>query len=319
MIAKPMTFEAALADLQKRKLLPVSLGSAALRRLAAAYRRQSLFAATLTKVEVLSELQQLLEGMAKGEINMADARLAMKQSLAFAGYDPETGFPGDQDKDIPPAERHSLQDLSGTRRLNLIIETNYRTAANRAFTEAGQTATRRYQFPAWELVRIYTRRVPRGFKTTRAGMVPVAGEDWFSRWTAAGGSITQDGPDRARMIATKDSPVWQALGDGVGGYDDTLNNPFPPFAFQSGFGVREVHRKDAIRFGIIDGNEMISKAPAKDEELQAAATMLTPAAVQAFRKELAPSKQPGKLTLSQMVEREAYAALDAYRAKEAAR
>jgi len=57
------------------------------------------------------------------------------------------------------------------------------------------------------------------------------------------------------MIALKDSPIWQALGDGAGGYRDTLGNPYPPFAFSSGMAWRGVRRERCIEMGLIGENE----------------------------------------------------------------
>ena len=310
-----MTLEDALADLRRRKLMPTSLGSAGLRRLAAEVRRHAVFSARMTHAEVVRELQRVVQAMAAGQINLADARLSMKYSLALAGYEPETGFPGDDAKGVPPAEPGSLQDLRSRKRLDLMLETNYRMAANRAYAEAGQSETRRWQFPAWELLRIYTRRIPRGYKATKGGLVEDPGEDWIARWRDAGGTLVTDDDGTDRMIATKDDSVWADLGTGEGGHEkDSIGNPWPPFAFQSGFGIREVSREDCIRLGVIDGNELISETP-QTGELRVAADRVPAALRQALRKELAAGKQPGTLTLAQRVEEEAYAAVETYRAQ----
>ena len=100
------------------------------------------------------------------------------------------------------------------------------------------------EYPAVELVRVYARRVPRG-STDRVG-----DDDWPTRFEAAGGELI-DG----RMVALKNDPVWQALGDGEGGYEDTLGNPYPPFAFQSGFDWDEVSREEAEELGLLDAGE----------------------------------------------------------------
>ena len=54
------------------------------------------------------------------------------------------------------------------------------------------------------------------------------------------------------MVALKTSPIWQALGDGAGGYRDTLGNPYPPFAYGSGLAWADVSRDEAIELGLID-------------------------------------------------------------------
>jgi hypothetical protein len=53
------------------------------------------------------------------------------------------------------------------------------------------------------------------------------------------------------MVALKSSSVWQQLGDGAGGYEDALGNPFAPFAFDSGMDTDEVSRDDVGKLGLI--------------------------------------------------------------------
>lgn len=114
-------------------------------------------------------------------------------------------------------------------------------------------------YPAWELVRIYDRDVPRGFRRGPKGtLIPVPGDDWESRWQAAGGELIN-----GRMVALKNDPIWQALGDGVGGYTDTLGNPFPPFAFNSGYDVNNIGRVECVELGLLDPGES-GEAPAVD-------------------------------------------------------
>ena len=103
------------------------------------------------------------------------------------------------------------------------------------------------EYPALELKRLYDRDVPRGTKDPDDG--------WPARWEAGGGELI-DG----RMVALKNDPIWQALGDGEGGYDDTLGNPFPPFAFNSGFETVDVSRAEAEELGLISEGEEVEPA-----------------------------------------------------------
>jgi hypothetical protein len=63
--------------------------------------------------------------------------------------------------------------------------------------------------------------------------------------------------ETGRMIALKDSEIWQALGDGEDGSTDTLGNPFPPFAFLSGMGVRDIGYTEAVALGVIEPGEKV--------------------------------------------------------------
>jgi hypothetical protein len=249
----PTLFKSALQFLREKVLVPTSLGSKALRLVESRIKRRAIFAARLTQVKVLEVIKSALDGMLSGTINLADGKLAMQQSLDAMGYTPEGGFPADAPGTVPPAVAGTLRDLRSEERMELVLKTQYRVAANEAFVTAG-TASREavFQFPAWELVRIGSREVPRGLKRTKAGMVDDPGQDWPSRWVAAGGEIIT-----GRMVALKDSAVWQNLGDGMGGYEDTLGNPFPPFAYGSGYGIIEIGRDECLELGVLEEGQTV--------------------------------------------------------------
>ncbi len=56
-----------------------------------------------------------------------------------------------------------------------------------------------------------------------------------------------------RMIARRDSPIWLALGELDGG----LGNPYPPFAFGSGMGVRDIAYSMAVQLQLVKPGEQI--------------------------------------------------------------
>jgi hypothetical protein len=128
-------------------------------------------------------------------------------------------------------------------RLNLILDTNLQMAEGYGSFTQGQAPVILDMYPAQELIRIDVKRVPR---------------DWESRWEEAGGEIV-DG----RMVAAKDDPIWNALGD-PSLFDDGLGNPYPPFAFSSGMGVADVDREEAERLGVIDPDQRVEP---QDREL----------------------------------------------------
>ena len=88
-------------------------------------------------------------------------------------------------------------------------------------------------------------------------MVP---RDWPTRWQAA--ALECGDMDAlavfaktGRMAALKASPIWQSLSDGAGGYRDTLGNPWPPFAFNSGMGVEEIDLDEAREMALLRPKE----------------------------------------------------------------
>ena len=214
--------------------LPTHLSSEEIREgISADIRRRAVFSARTTEVGYLSRLQQVLAKVAAGEVNNADARLALLGQLDAFGYTPDEGFPGDVAKGVPPAS--GLSDLSGRRRLNLIIDTNREMAANVALI-AKQTPAELEMFPAWRLERYEGRAVPR--------------DDWAVRWQSAGAATSWQGAVKSEMVALKSSPIWAALGNGAGGFKDSIGNPYPPFAFSSGLQWSPVSAEDCRRLGL---------------------------------------------------------------------
>ena len=243
---EPSDFEAALQELAAKHLLPTDMGSAEIRQLAKALRERSLFSARTTKVDILQTYREQIAEILNGDTNLATGRARVQDMLDALRYDPKLGFPDDEDLDIPPATPGSLRALNSNMRVDLVLRTNMQQVANHAFKEATQTGVALKDYPCYELRRLYPRAVPRGFKETKAGMVPVEGEDWPSRWAECDGEF-YDG----RMIARKDDPIWGELGDSAN-FDDALDTDVPPFAFNSGYGWREVSREECLELGVID-------------------------------------------------------------------
>lgn len=111
----------------------------------------------------------------------------------------------------------SIRDLNTFRRQDLILRTNLEMAQGYARHAEAQEDLDFY--PCYELIRIRRARQPR---------------DWKSRWTAAGG----------KMIAEVNDPVWAKI--------SRFGNPYPPFDFNSGMGLRDVSRGEAVKCGAIN-------------------------------------------------------------------
>ena len=227
-----------------KALLPTSLGSEEIRAaISADILRQSVFSARMTNARYLAQVRAVCAQVAGGGMNLADARMRLTRALRDMGHD--------------TVNASGVADPASRRRLDLIVNTRTEMAANAARINS-QTPGTCYAFPAWELVRYEGRRVPR---------------DWPARWKAAGNAVGWVGAaqDSTEMVALKDSPIWQALGNGAGGYRDTLGNPYPPFAFSSGMDWRGVRRPRCIALGLITADtppqvpERVSVAPTDDE------------------------------------------------------
>ena len=210
-----------------KELLPTTLGSDEIReQLAGDILRRSIFSARMASVPYLAKIREVCTAMSAGSINAADARAQLLSILEQMGHSPQ--------------DEGGLKNPASIRRLNLILDTQRQMAASVARLSEETEATA-FMDPAWELVRMGTRRVPR--------------EDWPARWHAAGASIGWEGALKDRFIALKSSPIWQALGDGAGGFTDTLHNPYPPFAYSSGMDWRAVDRDTCEKLGLLKSGE----------------------------------------------------------------
>ena len=211
------------ADIQRIKdLLPTSLGSDELRSsIASDILRRSVFSARMESARYLARIREVCAQVSEGSINQATARARLLETLSQMGHSPLDGG--------------GLANPASIRRLNLIIDTQRQMAASVSRIQT-QTPGTLAAYPAWELTRLVGKAVPR--------------EDWPARWRNAGESIGWEGALKDRFIALKTSPIWQALGDGAGGFRDTLGNPYPPFAYSSGMAWVAVDRETCERLGL---------------------------------------------------------------------
>ncbi len=215
-----------------REILPTALRTAELREeFAAALRGRAVFSARTTNAVYLQALRSAIERLLEGDFgnDKAKIRLELKTVLQRLGYTPELGFPGDGRLGIPPAEPGELTDLSSDKRINLILDTQFSLMEGWAQQQRGED--RADAFPAWELVRMEPRRVPRGSTNYSVG--------WIARWRTVGGPLRPG----MRLMAPKGHPIWAALGDSEQ-FRDALDVDHPPFAFNSGMGWREVTREE---------------------------------------------------------------------------
>lgn len=259
---------AALKHLQSLQPLATDMSSAELRQLGQDVLRKSIFSARMNLINVVDDLKASVAEYLAGDTNLATAKQDLLDSLRKYGYRPDTGFAAQfgPTGTVPPAEPGSLQDLSSDDRLKLIVQTNFRQALNYRKREAGMAPDALEQFPAWELLRIYPRLVPRGERRTAAGLVPVPGDDWPSRWRKAA-ALAGDADalrvagQTGRLIARKDSTLWDVLGD-PSVFADAIGTNYPPFAFNSGFGWSALARTECVAVGLLGQSTQV--APRKE-------------------------------------------------------
>lgn len=253
---KEAQFEEALKALQAKGLLPTEMSSAQIKQIAAAVRRQSVFSATTTQAWYLDRIKDVVTSVVQPQVvertdedgtkrmvtegfNPATAREALRDLLVKSGYQAKDG------------EEGTIKDLAANARINLVVKTNTQLAQGAgSLIKANADPEVVDEYPAMELVRFEDRKVPR---------------DWEQRWRIAA-AVAGDAEAAAclelngRMCALKSSDIWDELGAGAGGYTDGLDNPFPPFAFNSGMWWQEVSRADAVDLGLMDDGDQAEPA-----------------------------------------------------------
>lgn len=162
----------------------------------------------------LGKVEESDEDITQGK---ARARMQMYEALQ------EAGLVGEGEGDTK-----RITDLASSIRLNLIIDTNHQIAHSLEQLKEASDPIQAELNPAWELVRDEYRMEPR---------------DWLARWQESANAINWEGvaKNTDRMIALKNSPIWERLGTA---YSDSLGNPYPPFAFGSGMGFELVTREE---------------------------------------------------------------------------
>ena len=210
--SRPVQFSEALQSREVRSILRTDLTSAQLEQIETAILERATFSARVTNAEYLQEIDDVVAEYTNGQIDLATARLTLKQKLDEIGYQPALDEAG------------SITDFSSDARTNLVIETGASMAQGYGWYSQGQDPTILNAFPAQELYRVAPRKVPR---------------NWIVRWRDAGGMFFN-----GQMIALKNAPIWTAI--------SRFGTPYPPFDFNSGMGVRDVDRKTAMDLGLID-------------------------------------------------------------------
>lgn len=213
----PVPFAEALQSQEVRSILPTNLGSADLENISQSILDRAVFSARTANAEYLQSIDDALQKYINGELGLSEARTQLQDKLSEIGYFPDA------------AEAGRITDFASDARINLILETNAEMATGYGQWSQGQNAAVLDEYPAQELIRIAPRKEPR---------------DWPLRW-ADGGGAEFDG----RMIAPKNAGVWTKI--------SRFGNPYPPFDFGSGMGVRDVPRDEAVALGVVADDTVI--------------------------------------------------------------
>ena len=224
--SKAMPYKQAIASNQVKTLLPTGLSSKQLSEIRPEILERARFSSKVRLAGHLSIIDDGTHDLSAGKIDLATARLRVKQFLKSTGY-------------VPPEEkRGGLEDFSSDRRIDLQLLTTTQQAQGYGWWKQGQDQDILFAFPATEFLRVESREKPR--------------EDWPERWNAARAATTADGATDSRtgvMVALKGHPIWIEL--------NRFKVEYEPFDFGSGMGTEDRSRADAIKLGLLDKDTVI--------------------------------------------------------------
>lgn len=229
-LINPQPLAEAIESLDRRTPLGSRMRTAEWERMPLEIRRQTFWSAGVTHQRWLEEARarilqrtrmertRLADGGAGATMDRARFVAEMRQMADEAGIRP-----------LDPADgRGSLTDPGSERRLNLIWRTQVEMAQGESRRRMDMDPDLLRATPAQELIRVSARAEPR---------------DWQQRWIDAGGQLIDGG----RMIALKWDPIWSAI--------SRFGQPYPPFDFNSGMGLRNVRRREAVALGLMQPGE----------------------------------------------------------------
>ena len=283
-------FAEALKTHRKRSIIPGAIPSNVWQAIAPEIKRRSMWSAQVINYDHLVRLKEVTDTIlhpAPGDrvhesengepavpvtegLSYLTGRLKIQDYLDSIGHHPAE------------SEKGTIKDLTSDARIKLQLRTNVETAQGYGNYVEGQDDDILFAFPAQELFRAEDRKEKR---------------DWPARWLLAA-QVAGDGPamrmqvKHGRMIALKDSRIWEQLGTIA---DDSLGNPSPPFAFNSGMWVRDIGRAEAIDLELLKPDQVVAKRPLKglNDELEFSTRTVDPgwAVTDALMEDLGPGWQ----------------------------
>lgn len=227
-------FEEATARLEMRRPIASLARTAEWAQVPSMLRQRAFFSAGVESGQWLERTRGLLQmrfDLAKVQLDNGNQVWMDRDNFIDAArrIADEVGLPAASGRDFG-----TIKDIRSLPRLKLIHEVQTAQAAEYARRKADLDPLALDAYPAFALVRVESRAVPRGE------------EFWNDRWRQAGGSVAWRGASRNGRAAIKSSPIWQALGD-LGPF----GTPYPPFDWGSGMGLSDISRAECETLGLL--------------------------------------------------------------------
>lgn len=196
-----------------------------------ALRERAQFSAGVTSARVLQTIQDRISKQLKLQREaMANGKEAIFDRSSFID---ELRDIARQEGLTPDEGKGTITDITSIPRLGMIYDMQNQMATGFARWKFDASEGAMLLWPAWRLVREREAKVPR---------------DWRARWAEAGEAVGWEGADEGSMVALKTSPIWAKL--------SRFGTPWPPFDYNSGMGVEDVDRDEAIALGLMEDGKI---------------------------------------------------------------
>lgn len=230
----------AVEKINRRTPVGSALRSAEWEKMPLALRERSQFSAGVEEVRVMHTVQDGLRKLVGSLRNEKGVYTDRSKVIAEIGKVAEASGLTPRDE----ALRGTIQDITSERRAELIVDTQTQMTYGHTNWKAGQDRDMLEAFPAQELIRVEERLVKRDW-----------GDSANGRWLQAARAVGDNDAIRiwgesGRMIALKTSRIWESL--------SRFGTPWPPFDFNSGMGVEDVSREEALALGLIKPRQKIT-------------------------------------------------------------
>lgn len=193
-------------------LLPTSLTNKEINALDRAIKQRALWSAQVTNGEILDQVYGSINDLVAGKTDIATQRVMIAKMA------------------------EQVEEPMSNARIDLVLKTQLALANGYGQRMRSIDPDLLDEYPAWRLIRRGSRLKER---------------NWRERWDEAAADTPEEGRNDDELMALKTHPIWESLGS-TDIFDDALDVDYPPFAFNSGMGVEEVNRDEAIAVGLID-------------------------------------------------------------------
>ena len=224
----PIPFLEAIEKLAARGIVPSGASSKQWREVEVWLRERAFFSSRVESARVLTEMQKYLVHFLEGN-RMENGGLVAQGRAEFVADMRELAIReglGRVDPltgEIDPVIREGdLTDVRSLARLQLIFDTQTESAMEFGYWQQGQDEDILYTFPAQQFVRVRPVKIPRPYHEAAEGIIVSKGDVKF--WT----SLNRD-----------------------------FGVPWGPWGFNSGMGVEDVDREEAIAVGAIRPDEVV--------------------------------------------------------------